>query len=287
MCCANDPRGAEITAERALHGEHTHGLAEEFAGLLEAHPKIELFGSVRRGVPEHGDLVVAAAARFLPDLLDGEPSDTAALRLVGDVEPPDAPAELGDLVVGVPIRHHEPDHVVSIHDDARPRRGSHIRLSDGEDDGRDVSLVAHRRWDCDGRWKVVGVKLDESKTRHVEMLAIGWDTARDAPVRIIRSMVFANAGSLGAVPGKRDALVAHLTRRSSALTEIGCLAYEVGINNDDPDTVFVIELWESAEAHRRSLALPEVQASIVEARPLLSGTFGGFQFDVVGSPLRD
>lgn len=40
-----------------------------------------------------------------------------------------------------------------------------------------------------------------------------------------RSMVFANAGSLGAIPGKRDALVAHLTRRSSALTEIGCLVY--------------------------------------------------------------
>ena len=100
-------------------------------------------------------------------------------------------------------------------------------------------------------------------------------------------MVFANAGSLGAVPGKRDELVAHLTRRSSVLEEIGCLAYEVGVNENDPDTVFVIELWESADAHRGSLALPEVQASIAEARPLLSGTFGGFQFDVVGSPLRD
>ncbi len=100
-------------------------------------------------------------------------------------------------------------------------------------------------------------------------------------------MVFANAGSLGAAPGMRDALVAHLTRRSSVLSEIGCLAYEVGTNDDDPDTVFVIELWESADAHRRSLALHEVQASIAEARPLLSGTFGGFRFDVVGSPLRD
>ncbi|WP_458042294.1 MULTISPECIES: putative quinol monooxygenase [Bacteria] len=100
-------------------------------------------------------------------------------------------------------------------------------------------------------------------------------------------MVFANAGSLGAAPGIRDALVAHLTRRSRALAEVGCLAYEVGTNDDDPDTVFVIELWENADAHRRSLTLPEVRASISEARPLLSGTFGGFQFDVVGSPLRD
>jgi hypothetical protein len=30
-----------------------------------------------------------------------------------------------------------------------------------------------------------------------------------------------------------------------------------------------------------------VQESIVAARPLLSGEFGGFRFDVVGSPLRD
>jgi quinol monooxygenase YgiN len=100
-------------------------------------------------------------------------------------------------------------------------------------------------------------------------------------------VVFANAGTLGAAPGRRDELVAHLTKRSDALAEIGCLAYEVGVNEDQPDTVFVVELWESAEAHQASLSRPDVQASIAEARPLLSGEFGGFRFDVVGSPLRD
>jgi quinol monooxygenase YgiN len=100
-------------------------------------------------------------------------------------------------------------------------------------------------------------------------------------------MVFANAGTLGAAPGKRDELVAHLTRRSDTLAELGCRAYEVGVNDEQPDTVFVVELWDSAAAHQASLALPEVQASIAEARPLLSGEFGGFRFEVVGSPLRD
>ena len=99
-------------------------------------------------------------------------------------------------------------------------------------------------------------------------------------------MTFANAGTLGVVPGKRDELVAHLTQRNDTLKQIGCLAYEVGVSVDDLDTVFVVELWKSAEAHKASLALPEVQASIA-ARPLLSGAFGGFRFDVVGSPLRD
>lgn len=78
-----------------------------------------------------------------------------------------------------------------------------------------------------------------------------------------------------------------MTRRSDALREVGCLSYEVGVNDDEPDTVFVLELWESEQAHKSSLGLPEVQASISAVRPLLSGQFGGFRFTVVGSPLRD
>ncbi|QAY58662.1 antibiotic biosynthesis monooxygenase [Microbacterium protaetiae] len=100
-------------------------------------------------------------------------------------------------------------------------------------------------------------------------------------------MVFINAGTLGTLPGKRDELLALLTLRSDHLAEIGCHAYEVGVNDDEPDTVFVVELWDTADAHRASLTQPDVQAAIAQARPLLSGEFGGFRFDVVGSPLRD
>jgi len=100
-------------------------------------------------------------------------------------------------------------------------------------------------------------------------------------------MTYANVGTLGAAPGKRDELVAHLTQRSPELADVGCLLYEVGVSDDRPDTVFVVELWTSAEAHRASLQLPAAQASIAAARPLLSGEFDGFDFTVVGSPLRD
>ena len=86
--------------------------------------------------------------------------------------------------------------------------------------------------------------------------------------------------------GKRDELVALLTRPSDELAEIGCLLYEVGVSDDEPDTVFVAELWESADAHRASLELPSVRAAIAQARPLLSGVMGGQRFEVVGSPLR-
>lgn len=100
-------------------------------------------------------------------------------------------------------------------------------------------------------------------------------------------MTFANAGYLGTVPGSRDELVARLTQRSAVLGDAGCLLYEVGVNDEDPDKVFVVELWTSAEAHAASLGLPEVREAIAAARPLLSGEFGGFRFEVVGSPLGD
>ena len=100
-------------------------------------------------------------------------------------------------------------------------------------------------------------------------------------------MVFANVGTLGALPGKRDELVALLTRRSHVLSGVGCIAYEVGTNDAEPDTVFVVERWKDAAAHRASLELPEVAQAIAEARPILAGDFGGFRFEVSGSPLRD
>ena len=98
-------------------------------------------------------------------------------------------------------------------------------------------------------------------------------------------MTFANVGTLGTVPGKRDDLVAHLTARNDVLSALGCRLYEVGLNDEAPNTVFVMELWESADAHRASLQHPEIRKSIARARPLLSGEFGGFHFTVQGSPL--
>jgi len=100
-------------------------------------------------------------------------------------------------------------------------------------------------------------------------------------------VTFVNAGTLGSAPGRRDELVAHLTRRSDALSQAGCLVYEVGVDDEQPNTVFVVELWTDEEAHRASLSLPEVRASIADARRLLSGEVGGFRFTAAGSPLHD
>ena len=100
-------------------------------------------------------------------------------------------------------------------------------------------------------------------------------------------MTFVNVGTLESRPGHRDAVVAILTRRNAELGEIGCLLYEVGIDENEPDTVFIAELWESVEAHQASLKLGSVRAAIAEAMPMLTGKMDGYQFDVLGSPLRD
>ncbi|GAA1205674.1 putative quinol monooxygenase [Rhodoglobus aureus] len=100
-------------------------------------------------------------------------------------------------------------------------------------------------------------------------------------------MTFANVGTLGVKPGQRDEVVAILTRRSTDLDGAGCLSYEVGISDEHPDTVFVSELWVSADAHQASLQLASVRAAIKEAMPLLSGEMGGDRFEIVGSPLRN
>jgi quinol monooxygenase YgiN len=100
-------------------------------------------------------------------------------------------------------------------------------------------------------------------------------------------MTFANTGSLGVKPGYREAVVELLTRPNHDMAEsAGCLLYEVGVNDDQPHTVFVVELWTSAEAHQASLRLASVKAAIAEAMPMLSGETSGTSFSVVGSPLR-
>lgn len=99
-------------------------------------------------------------------------------------------------------------------------------------------------------------------------------------------MTYANTGWLETRPGMRQQVIDILTRPSPELVTAGCLLYEVGIDAEHPDRVLVVELWESAEAHRASLSHPSVQASIAEAMPSLTGEMGGGGFEVVGSPLR-
>ena len=85
-------------------------------------------------------------------------------------------------------------------------------------------------------------------------------------------------GKIRAVGGRRDELAAVL---AGAGAMPRCFSYIVAEDSNDPDVLWVTEVWESSEAHRASLQLPEVQAAIAKGRALIAG----FEQRVETSPL--
>ncbi|HUG09092.1 MAG TPA: putative quinol monooxygenase [Acidimicrobiia bacterium] len=62
----------------------------------------------------------------------------------------------------------------------------------------------------------------------------------------------------------------------------GCLNYIVAVDSQDPDVIWVTELWESAQAHAASLELPSVQEVIAEGRPLIAGFRSHHELSPIG-----
>ena len=96
-------------------------------------------------------------------------------------------------------------------------------------------------------------------------------------------MPYGYSGTMRTQPGRRDDVVALLLRDVDELRPAGCRVYAVATNDDDePDLVYVYEVWDSKAHHADSLQLPSVKAAIAEAMPMLTGEFDGMELDVVG-----
>jgi quinol monooxygenase YgiN len=92
-------------------------------------------------------------------------------------------------------------------------------------------------------------------------------------------------GSMKARPGHRDEVVAILLSGIDGLRAAGCELYVVGVSDeddDDQDTIWVTEVWQSKAHHDASLQLPETKAAIERAMPMLTGEFSGREVRVVG-----
>ncbi|PWN02862.1 antibiotic biosynthesis monooxygenase [Nocardioides silvaticus] len=79
--------------------------------------------------------------------------------------------------------------------------------------------------------------------------------------------MFGLIGHITVQPGRRAELAAILLEGSDALP--GCMSYVVAEDVADADGLWVTEVWTDQAAHRASLELPEVQASIARGRPLI------------------
>jgi quinol monooxygenase YgiN len=76
-------------------------------------------------------------------------------------------------------------------------------------------------------------------------------------------------GKMSAVPGKRDELAGAMLNGTQAMP--GCLSYVIAHDPEDPDALWITEVWKDKESHAGSLSLPEVKAAIAIGRPLIAG----------------
>ena len=95
-------------------------------------------------------------------------------------------------------------------------------------------------------------------------------------------MRYGRTGSMKTTQGHRDDVVAILLSGADGLRQAGCDLYVVALDPADDVTIWVTEVWRSKEDHAASLRLPETQAAIATAMPMLTGDFTAQETSVVG-----
>ena len=88
-------------------------------------------------------------------------------------------------------------------------------------------------------------------------------------------------GKMRAAPGQREALLAILLEHDDAGMP-GCLSYVVARDLNEPDAIWISEVWDSPESHKASLDIPSVRAAIEKAMPLIAGFDTHVETEVVG-----
>jgi quinol monooxygenase YgiN len=95
-------------------------------------------------------------------------------------------------------------------------------------------------------------------------------------------MSYGYLGSMRTRYGHREEVVAILLSGVEGLRAAGCELYLVSVSETDRDVIWVTEVWQSKEHHEASLRLPETEAAIAAAMPLLTGEFTRQELTVVG-----
>lgn len=95
-------------------------------------------------------------------------------------------------------------------------------------------------------------------------------------------MTYGYLATMRTKAGHRDDVVQILLSGVAGLRAAGCRFYVVGVSPDDPELIWVNEVWESKEHHDASLRLPETKAAIARAMPMLTGEFTGQELTIAG-----
>lgn len=86
-------------------------------------------------------------------------------------------------------------------------------------------------------------------------------------------------GQMIAQPGQRAALIAILSEATGAMP--GNMGYLIGEDSANPDAIWIVEVWETKDAHEASLTLPAVQDAIRRGRALIAGFGSRVEFKPV------
>lgn len=82
---------------------------------------------------------------------------------------------------------------------------------------------------------------------------------------------YALFGKLTAHPGKREELTKIMLESETLKDMEGCIYYILHEAEDNPDDLWITELWESKEAHTASLKNEKVLEIIGRCRHLIAG----------------
>ena len=104
-----------------------------------------------------------------------------------------------------------------------------------------------------------------------------------SPAEATQSGLCGLMSSLTAKNGYRDELAAILAGASEGMP--GCRSYVVALDTSRDDMIWVMEIWDTKEAHDASLRTPKVMEAIEKGRPLVA-SFGVKVETVVVSAVR-
>lgn len=90
-------------------------------------------------------------------------------------------------------------------------------------------------------------------------------------------------GKMIAQPGQRETLIGYLMQAANGMDTVdGCYMYVVASADDDPNGIWISEVWRDKAAHDASLQIEGTQELIVKARPLIAGFGERFESTVIG-----
>ena len=79
-------------------------------------------------------------------------------------------------------------------------------------------------------------------------------------------------GKITVEEGQRNTLVEILLEAAKSMKNLDeCEIYSVNISENDPNSVFVYEVWSNEQAHYASLSLESTQLLIKRAKPIMTG----------------